>query len=478
MIGRTLIRRAWLLCGLLAGGPISVAGATQAATSPAAEAFARGDYARAEAEWKPAAERGEAEAQFGMGEVLEQGRGDYLAAARWYRKAAEQGSAPARYRLALLYLTGNRQFIPSISKGYMWLLLATSGDNPDPMSDELRRLVEAHISGPDQAEGQREMEAWQRNTRVQRHGSPPAQTPGPQAALPEAPATPSAPPGPPLQLPPPQPLPQGPPPQVAAPPVPAAPQALPETPASPPAAPPVPASPRNEQLAFVPPKLDLGEELQKLPCSALMLMTAADGKRIIQGTIPGDSVRDRIAKLIEPLPPQERPELAVEVLKPPLCRSLGIFNQMRKVGLVFDDGIEAEIPGGNPVQREGTALQVRVRARTNYPVEVRIDYFMLDGSVLHMWPNPDLPKARIMPGKTELFNRRDTQGRGWEVAGPFGTEFIAVIATPKPLDLGVRQQIEDAGDYMRDLQAALNRQVIPPEQSNEVATLIIHTAPK
>jgi hypothetical protein len=152
---------------------------------------------------------------------------------------------------------------------------------------------------------------------------------------------------------------------------------------------------------------------------------------------------------------------------------------MRKVGLVFDDGIAAEIPGDAGAQREGTPLQVRVKGRTTYKMELRIDYFMLDGNVLHMWPNPDLPDAQLKPDETLLFNKRDARGAAFEVTAPFGTEFIAVVATPQPLDLGaMRPLVESGGPYVEALKAAIAKLAIPPEQSNEVATLVIHTVPR
>lgn len=54
-------------------------------------------------------ETGDAEAQYQMGLVYENGSGvkqDHAAAAEWYRKAAEQGHAIAQYFLGFLYEIG------------------------------------------------------------------------------------------------------------------------------------------------------------------------------------------------------------------------------------------------------------------------------------------------------------------------------------------------------------------------------------
>ena len=56
------------------------------------------------------AERGNAQAQFNLGMMYENGQGvrqDYAEALRWYRKAAEQGYAKAQYNLGLMYANGH-----------------------------------------------------------------------------------------------------------------------------------------------------------------------------------------------------------------------------------------------------------------------------------------------------------------------------------------------------------------------------------
>jgi len=55
------------------------------------------------------AEAGDANAQFNIGSMYENGSGvkqDYAEAAKWYRKAAERGDARAQYNLGFMYLNG------------------------------------------------------------------------------------------------------------------------------------------------------------------------------------------------------------------------------------------------------------------------------------------------------------------------------------------------------------------------------------
>ena len=73
------------------------------------EAYKRGDYATAFAEWAPLAGAGNAGVQYNIGVLYHRGQGvsqDYGEALKWYGLAAEQGYARAQYNIGLLYAKG------------------------------------------------------------------------------------------------------------------------------------------------------------------------------------------------------------------------------------------------------------------------------------------------------------------------------------------------------------------------------------
>ena len=73
------------------------------------EAYKRGDYAAAMREWRPLAEKGDANAQYELGRMYSNGHGvpkDDTEAARWFRLAAEQGYAKAQFNLGYMYQNG------------------------------------------------------------------------------------------------------------------------------------------------------------------------------------------------------------------------------------------------------------------------------------------------------------------------------------------------------------------------------------
>src|SRR5690348_16846816 len=67
------------------------------------------NFAEAAMAYRVRAERGDAPAQYSLGNSYRRGEGvrrDYAEALRWYRKAADQGDAKAQYGLGFMYRHG------------------------------------------------------------------------------------------------------------------------------------------------------------------------------------------------------------------------------------------------------------------------------------------------------------------------------------------------------------------------------------
>ncbi len=96
-----------LLIGLLLATP------TWAEFQAGSDAYERGDYETAVAEFRASADQGDAWAQLLLGTMYHAGQGvpqDYQEAVKWFRLAAEQGEASAQYNLGVAY--GNGQGVP------------------------------------------------------------------------------------------------------------------------------------------------------------------------------------------------------------------------------------------------------------------------------------------------------------------------------------------------------------------------------
>jgi uncharacterized protein len=103
-------KRSVFVLGLLLA---SLAAPAWADVKSGVDAWDRGNYAGAVAQWRPLAIAGDADAQFNLAQAYKLGRGvtaDLKIAEDWYRKAAAQGHARAEDNLGLvMFQNGDRQ---------------------------------------------------------------------------------------------------------------------------------------------------------------------------------------------------------------------------------------------------------------------------------------------------------------------------------------------------------------------------------
>lgn len=92
------------------------------------DAWQRADYPGAVAIWRPLAEKGDADAQFNLGQAYRLGRGvaiNLAAAKTWLERAANQGHVDAQTTLGLLLFQNGEQ-----ADGVRWLKKAAEHDEP------------------------------------------------------------------------------------------------------------------------------------------------------------------------------------------------------------------------------------------------------------------------------------------------------------------------------------------------------------
>jgi len=139
-----------LLAGPVAAGPFE----------DGLSAYNRQDYATALRTWRPLADQGDADAQYNLGIMYDNGQGvpkDDVQAVKWYRLAADQGNAIAQTNLGVMYATG--QGVPrDYVLAYMWSNLGAAGGND--LSGKNRALVAAHMTPAAIEEAQRLSREW------------------------------------------------------------------------------------------------------------------------------------------------------------------------------------------------------------------------------------------------------------------------------------------------------------------------------
>jgi len=100
------------------------------------QSYLKGDYTAAYDEWLPLAELGDAEAQFNLGVLYDEGAGveqNLTTAADWYRKAAEQGFIDAQTNLGIMYYHG-LGVAPDLKAAAHWFRLAADQGDAEAMN--------------------------------------------------------------------------------------------------------------------------------------------------------------------------------------------------------------------------------------------------------------------------------------------------------------------------------------------------------
>ncbi len=119
------------------------------------DAYNKGDYVAAVAEWRPLAEEGDPIAQFNLGLLFLDGHGvpqSDVEAVNWFRRAAEQDYAQAQHNLGAMYAKG-RGVKNDLVQAYKWLNLCAAKGNSGCVTQ--RDLIAKKLKPGQVAEGQR-----------------------------------------------------------------------------------------------------------------------------------------------------------------------------------------------------------------------------------------------------------------------------------------------------------------------------------
>jgi serine/threonine protein kinase len=195
--------------------------------------------------------------------------------------------------------------------------------------------------------------------------------------------------------------------------------------------------------------------LAQVPCSALA-PTVHEHTVRVEGFVPGRYGAGRLKSLLAGLPGVSLVELALQEVDEDKCPLLGVLGRHWAAHRMAGGGagIRLHPSSGDGASRlaEGDTLMVDV---TTPKVEsfVTVDYFVLDGSVVHLLPNlrarENLAPAAYSATIGSLGN--------WVIGKPFGNEMVVLITTLAPPFETLRPESESSAGYLRALDKQLTR---------------------
>ncbi len=424
------------------GSPAQTASVAEAVAGSVGDlALAQQRYGDAWAVWQPAAGQGDPVAQYGLGLLLETGRGvarDYPEALRWYRLAAAQQEPRARYRLGVLSQLG-LGMPPDPLAAVAWLTLAAnSGATVASSANAYLDSFSGQLD-PDLLDRGRALAAdW-----AGQWGDP--------VVVVKAPIVVAADPDAPLMV-------------VRS----VEPVAAPE-PASEPASEPAPridsdadadadadfAAAPIQATAIEPPPVAAAiidsSALADLRCGPLRVETQQDQHTRIAGNVASAAAATAVREQLARSHPEVDFDFALTPVGDPLCQVLRLL--ATSAGLATEE-LKLSVPDSADGLADGAPLIMQVQP-LDFAGRLHLDYFLLDGKVVHLLPAAGEPMA--MSAALVL---GDPAGGGptWEISAPFGAEMILGVVTSDPLFDNERPAIEPGEPYLRELLARIEHQ--------------------
>jgi hypothetical protein len=216
----------------------------------------------------------------------------------------------------------------------------------------------------------------------------------------------------------------------------------------------VPSAPAPPRPAVA--RAEIDRILGGFRCAGVTAELGDDAVRL-SGFVASEAERARLRDEVAAIAALPVSEKAVGILAPPLCEVVSTVT----AGAAIADGAPRITPlgGRNGVFAEGDELVLRVAATSAPLPYLLVDFIDPEGSVLHMWPTPKEPHAKVKPGEEVTLGTSRKRARPgedvYEIAAPFGRNLILVVASAEPLFASARPRVETLAAYLPVLQQRL-----------------------
>ncbi|MEO8630413.1 MAG: DUF4384 domain-containing protein, partial [Betaproteobacteria bacterium] len=137
----------------------------------------------------------------------------------------------------------------------------------------------------------------------------------------------------------------------------------------------------------------------------------------------------------------------------PYCELLGMIAPYAKSRLPNAAGMRLRVQDYTGVLKAGDNIVLDM-VTPGFPTYVYIDYFQLDGNVVHVLPGGGA-NPRMLAANSAKVVPEPYQPLRLEVQSPFGEEMLVMIASRQPLNALVRPEFEPAREYLAFLKQAL-----------------------
>ncbi|MGF6779882.1 protein kinase domain-containing protein [Paraburkholderia sp. GAS334] len=213
----------------------------------------------------------------------------------------------------------------------------------------------------------------------------------------------------------------------------------------PPPAVPVPAPKPTLSMSAVTPLL------VQVPCSALVA-SATDHTLHVQGFVPQRYGVAQLKSTLGAVPGVDTLNLDVQSLADDKCDEMKTLAPYWVKNWQTGRATSLHVRPAGGQLTEGDPLIVDVTT-PGYDSYVNLDYYQLDGNVVHMVPGPRAKDNQAPPHYAATIGG----GGDWVISKPFGSELVVLTITPVPLFDKLRPESESRADYLHALDTRLSQ---------------------
>ena len=217
-------------------------------------------------------------------------------------------------------------------------------------------------------------------------------------------------------------------------------------------------------------------QLQTYTCAELYGVVGKDGDTTVTGFVSRPEDITRVQSDIAAIKGVKLPNVDVKVRIWPHCEVVALLKPFKARNDDGRHGLQVTPTTGHSDRfTEGERVTVKL-LQANYDGYLYVDYYTVDGSVIHLYPNKREPESGRLIRSAEQFNVGEKIPEGWLVGPPFGQELITVVSSPTPLYAAERAEYEPASTYLPRL-----RELLDTNQGNEKLAanfLFLQTEPK
>jgi serine/threonine protein kinase len=189
--------------------------------------------------------------------------------------------------------------------------------------------------------------------------------------------------------------------------------------------------------------------LAVVPCSALT--ASVDGHVLrVQGYLPERVGAAGLQRVLGAVPGLQRLSLDVQPLADDKCDTIRTLAPYWLSNRTLPQPASIRTKAQSAQLTEGDPLVVDIKT-PGYDSYVNVDYYVLDGSVVHLVPSRRARDNQAPPSYAATIGSLGE----WAISKPFGSELIVLLVTPAPLFEHLRPESEPRADYL----AALDKQL-------------------